>query len=180
MSAIDDCFKLLPIGRIGVGKSCLIMRFADDTFTPELRSSIGVDFKNKFVQLGSQLINLRIWDTASQERYIPIPSSYFKGVTGFLLAFDVTDKESFNAVDKYLLAVNTFATNAYVILVGTKCDLESQRVIGFDMGKEKADEAGIEYMETSSKLSINVEEVFLKVASEIIHNKISHWKHRDL
>ena len=85
--------------------------------------------------------------------------------------FDVTNKQSFKDLDAHLFDIKRFSKDPYIVLVGAKCDLDSQREISFEMGKEKAEEVGIEYIETSSKLSINVEEVFLKVASEILFKK---------
>ena len=166
----DKIFRLHAIGNSGVGKTCLIMRFVDDIYT-SVFSTIGIDFKIKYVKLGSEVIKMQIWDTIGQRRFGSTPTMYYRGVDGFLVAFDVTDAESFNAVDNWVINIEKFSNKIdhYVILVGTKCDLEGRRVIDFEMAKQKADKFGIEYMETSSKLSINVEEVFIKIVTEIQH-----------
>src|SRR3990167_1306031 len=177
--AVYHLCKLLPIGNSGVGKSCLVLRFADDTFTHRFISTIGIDFKIKYVKLGSEVIKIQLWDMTGQERFRSVPTPYYRGVHGFLVVFDVTDTASFEAVDKWMLNIKNFASieNPYVILVGSKCDLESLRVIEFETAKQKADSLGIDYMEISSKLSINVEEVVIKVVAEIQHKRNENIHH---
>ena len=167
--------KLLAIGDYGVGKSSLTMRFAHDKFASFIDNNTLDDNLFKTVNLSSQVIQLEILDTGGQELFRTLGASCYRGVHGFLLVFDVTNKDSFCALDKHLANINAFGLKApkkpYVILVGNKCDLESERVIDFETGKHKAEELCLEYMETSPKLSINVEEVFIKVVSEIQHKK---------
>lgn len=160
--------QLLLIGDSGVGKSCLLLRFADDTYTESYISTIGVDFKIRTVELDSKVIKLQIWDTAGQERFRTITSSYYRGAHGIIVTFDVTDQESFNNVKQWLNEIDRYANeNVNKLLVGNKCDLEDKRVVDQATAKAFAEEIGIPYIETSAKNATNVEEAFMTMAGEI-------------
>lgn len=164
----DYLFKLLLIGDSGVGKSCLLLRFADDTYTESYISTIGVDFKIRTVELDGKTIKLQIWDTAGQERFRTITSSYYRGAHGIIVVYDVTDSESFNNVKQWLHEIDRYASeNVNKLLVGNKADLTSKRAVTFDQGKEFADSLGIEFLETSAKNATNVEKAFMTMAAQI-------------
>ncbi len=89
----------------GVGKSCLLLRFSDDSFTPSFITTIGIDFKIRTIELDGKRIKLQIWDTAGQERFRTITTgicllmkAYYRGAMGILLTYDVTDERSFNSL----------------------------------------------------------------------------------
>lgn len=164
----DYLFKLLLIGDSGVGKSCLLLRFADDTYTESYISTIGVDFKIRTVELDGKTIKLQIWDTAGQERFRTITSSYYRGAHGIIVVYDVTDAESFNNVKQWLHEIDRYASeNVNKLLVGNKSDLTSKRAVTAEQGKEFADSLGIEFLETSAKNATNVEKAFMTMASQI-------------
>jgi len=164
----DYLFKLLLIGDSGVGKSCLLLRFADDTYTESYISTIGVDFKIRTIELDGKTIKLQIWDTAGQERFRTITSSYYRGAHGIIVVYDVTDNESFNNVKQWLHEIDRYACeNVNKLLVGNKSDLTAKRVVSTEQGKEFAESLGIEFLETSAKVSTNVEQAFLTMASQI-------------
>lgn len=168
-----------------MGKSSLLLRFADNTFTESFISTIGVDFKIRNVNIGGSQVRLQIWDTAGeyirlsgyllvtgQERFRTITSSYYRGAHGIIVAFDVTNAESFSNVQKWLQEVERYAgDNVQIILVGNKCDLAQDRKISTAEAQEFAEHHNLEYFETSAKDSHNVDPTFLKLA-EAIKDKI--------
>jgi Ras-related protein Rab-1A len=158
----------LLIGDSGVGKSCLLLRFADDTYTESYISTIGVDFKIRTIELDGKTVKLQIWDTAGQERFRTITSSYYRGAHGIIIVYDVTDRQSFQNVEHWLKEIDKYATgNVNKLLVGNKSDLQSKKVVTYDEAKEFADKHGIKFLETSAKNSHNVEQAFQTMATEI-------------
>lgn len=164
----DYLFKLLLIGDSGVGKSCLLLRFADDTYTPDYISTIGVDFKIRTIELDGKTIKLQIWDTAGQERFRTITSSYYRGAHGIIIVYDVTDQESFNNVKQWLQEIDRYATGGVMkLLVGNKADLSDKKVVEYTVAKEYADSLEIPFLETSALSSTNVEQAFYTMARQI-------------
>ncbi|CAI2376675.1 unnamed protein product [Moneuplotes crassus] len=174
----DYLFKILLIGNSGVGKSSLLLRFADDTFTDNFMPTIGVDFKIRTLEVDGRTIKLQIWDTAGQERFKTITSSYYKGAHGIIVVYDITDKESFKNIDNWMTEVEKHASeNVSRILVGNKCDMDESRQVSTDEGKELADQYNIRFMETSAKESSFVEEAFTLMTKEI-KSRVVHTDQR--
>lgn len=168
MSDYDYLFKLLLIGDSGVGKSCLLLRFADNTYTDSYISTIGVDFKIRTLDIDGKTVKLQIWDTAGQERFRTITSSYYRGAHGIIVVYDVTDKVSFNNVKQWLGEIDRYACQSVnKLLVGNKADLTEKKVVDVNEAKEFADSLGISFLETSAKSSQNVEEAFLTMTKQI-------------
>ncbi|OWF56414.1 GTP-binding protein YPTC1 [Mizuhopecten yessoensis] len=168
MANFDYLFKYLLIGDSGVGKSNLLLRFADDVFSETHIATIGVDFKIRTVNIENNIVQLHIWDTAGQDRFKSITSSFYRGAHGIMLVYDVTDMDSFINVEKWLQEVDKQrGRDNSIILVGNKSDMTSKRVVTWEMGKEYADKLGVLYLETSAKTSTNVETLFLTMAADI-------------
>ncbi|KAH7691687.1 Small GTPase superfamily ARF/SAR type protein [Dioscorea alata] len=165
----DHLIKLLLIGDSGVGKSCLLLRFSDDTFTTSFITTIGIDFKIRNIELDGKRIKLQIWDTAGQERFRTITTAYYRGAMGILLVYDVTDESSFNNIRNWIRNIEQHASdNVNKILVGNKADMdESKRAVPTSRGQMLADEYGIKFFETSAKTNYNVEQVFFSIARDI-------------
>ncbi|XP_042431102.1 GTP-binding protein YPTM2-like [Zingiber officinale] len=164
----DYLFKLLLIGDSGVGKSCLLLRFADDSYLESYISTIGVDFKIRTVDQDGKTIKLQIWDTAGQERFRTITSSYYRGAHGIIVVYDVTDQESFNNVKTWLNEIDRYASdNVNKLLVGNKSDLTANRAVSYETAKVFADEIGIPFIETSAKDATNVEQAFMAMTAAI-------------
>ncbi|XP_054021087.1 ras-related protein Rab-3B isoform X1 [Melanerpes formicivorus] len=169
----DYMFKLLIIGNSSVGKTSFLFRYADDTFTPAFVSTVGIDFKVKTVYRNDKRVKLQIWDTAGQERYRTITTAYYRGAMGFVLMYDITSEDSFNAVQDWATQIKTYSwDNAQVILVGNKCDMEDERIVPVEKGKHLADQLGFDYFEASAKENINVRQVFERLV-DIICEKMS-------
>eukprot|EP00939_MAST-03C_sp_MAST-3C-sp1_P000032 g32.t1 len=166
---LDYRFKLLVIGKFGVGKSSLLWRFADNTFTESCISTIGVaDFKTKTVNLDGDTVKLQIWDTAGQERFRTITSSYYRGAQGIIIVYDVTDSESYGNVRQWLHEIDRYASEEVKkLLVGNKCDLEEKRAVEQEKSTAFAKELGMLFLETSAKQATNVEQAFMAMAKEI-------------
>ncbi|OEL32215.1 GTP-binding protein YPTM1, partial [Dichanthelium oligosanthes] len=164
----DYLFKLLLIGDSSVGKSCFLLRFADDSYVDSYISTIGVDFKIHTIEMDGKTIKLQIWDTAGQERFRTITSSYYRGAHGIIIVYDITDMESFNNVKQWLSEIDRYANDSVCkLLVGNKCDLAESRAVETAVAQAYADEIGIPFLETSAKESINVEEAFLAMTAAI-------------
>ena len=162
-------FKVLFLGNSNVGKSSLFLRFVDDIWNDTFVPTIGVDFKIKTLEIDQKKVKLQIWDTAGQERFKNIISSYYRGVHGILLIYDVTDKDSFKNLNNWLIEIEKNANkNVVKVLIGNKADLEDKRIISYNQGKEFADMYGLKYIETSAKKNINVRDAFETLAREII------------
>lgn len=164
----DYLFKLLLIGDSGVGKSCLLLRFADDTYTESYISTIGVDFKIRTIELEGKTVKLQIWDTAGQERFRTITSSYYRGAHGIIVVYDVTDNDTFTNVKQWLQEIDRYACEGVnKLLVGNKSDLTNKKVVEYAVAKDFADQLGISMLETSAKSATNVEQAFLTMAKQI-------------
>ncbi|KAI9245511.1 ras family-domain-containing protein [Phascolomyces articulosus] len=162
----DYLFKLLLIGSSGVGKTCLLMRFADGKYPEQYASTIGVDFKEKVINIADERVKLQIWDTAGQERFRSIVSSYYKGAHGIFIVYDVTNRNSFNDIKLWLRDIDKYASDDVCkLLIGNKSDME-QRQVTIAEGQELADSLGIPFLETSAKDSANVDGAFLKMVQE--------------
>lgn len=165
----DYLFKLVLIGDSGVGKSCILLRFADDSFTDSYITTIGVDFRFRTISVENKNVKLQIWDTAGQERFRTITSAYYRGADGIIISYDTTDRDSFDHVDSWLQEVNKYASDKTVkVLVGNKCDKSEARVVTTEEGQKKAEALGLSFIETSAKDATHIEEAFLLISRQLV------------
>jgi len=165
----DYLFKLVLIGDSGVGKSCLLLRFADDNFTDSYISTIGVDFRFRTITIDKKTVKLQIWDTAGQERFRTITSAYYRGADGIIMVYDVTSSESFDHVEEWLSEVDRYANeNTSKLLVGNNADLIEDKQVSEETAQRFADKLSIPFIETSAKTATNVDAAFLTMAKELI------------
>jgi len=145
------------------------VRYAEDSFTSAFVSTVGIDFKVKTVFRQDKRVKLQIWDTAGQERYRTITTAYYRGALGFILMYDITNDESFNAVRDWVTQIKTYSwDNAKVVLVGNKSDLNSERQVTTERGNSLANSLGLKFFETSAKDNINVKSVFEQLVDKIL------------
>ncbi|XP_025786960.1 ras-related protein Rab-12 [Puma concolor] len=166
----DFKLQVIIIGSRGVGKTSLMERFTDDTFCEACKSTVGVDFKIKTVELRGKKIRLQIWDTAGQERFNSITSAYYRSAKGIILVYDITKKETFDDLPKWMKMIDKYASeDAELLLVGNKLDCETDREITRQQGEKFAQQiTGMRFCEASAKDNFNVDEIFLKLVDDIL------------
>ena len=187
----DYLFKLLLIGNSSVGKSSLLFRFVENVWDDNFVPTIGVDFvikkilifnkfllqKLKTLEVNGKKVKLQIWDTAGQERFKNITASYYRGGNGVLVVYDITDRDSFENLNSWLIEIEKNANkNVYKLLIGNKCDLEDKRKVTYQEGKDFAESNGMKFIETSTKTASKVQEAFELLTNEIIKANINKEK----
>jgi len=165
----DHLFKLLIIGDSGVGKSSILLCFCDNEFNEKQASTIGVDFKTKFMQVRGKKLKLALWDTAGQERFRTLTSSYYRGAQGVILCYDCSQKTSFEHVKFWQEEVRKYSTNqdAILMLVANKVDLPDQQVTRAE-GEEFAFANSMMFIETSAKTRQGVKQAFEEVVFKVL------------
>lgn len=161
----EGCYKLVMIGDSGVGKSCLLDKFLNDSSTNNFISTIGVDIRTRETVINNKKVKVQVWDTGGQQRYRPILASCYRGALGVIIVFDVTNKMSFNNIKQWIDEVDEFATESNLprILVGNKADLTDRREVEFETAEEFARQNSIPYIETSVIGKSNIKEAFLEL-----------------
>jgi len=169
----DFLFKLLLIGDSGVGKTCIIFRFVENTFNTAFITTIGIDFKIRTVEIDGKKIKLQIWDTAGQERFHTIAATCYRGAQGIMLVYDVTDEKSFKHIPKWIQKTQELANPDVIkMLVANKCDLKKQRVITREQGEQLAQNLEIRYLEISAFSNMNVEDAFEALTQDVFNNHV--------
>lgn len=172
MSGRDDeydyLFKVVLIGDSGVGKSNLLSRFTRNEFNLESKSTIGVEFATRSIQVDGRTIKAQIWDTAGQERYRAITAAYYRGAVGALLVYDIAKHLTYENVERWLKELRDHAdSNIVIMLVGNKSDLRHLRAVPTEEAKAYAERNGLSFIETSALDSTNVEQAFTNILTEI-------------
>ena len=159
--SFDMIFKLVLIGDSSVGKTNILSKYLNDEFDQNSKPTIGVEFATKNFEIENNIVKTQIWDTAGQERYRAITSSYYKGAKGCLLVYDITRKESFENIDKWISDLKSAGNeNMSIILVGNKSDLENERKVTKEEAEEKAKLYNLAFMETSALNGTNIGKAF--------------------
>ncbi|KVI09886.1 ras-related protein Rab2BV-like [Cynara cardunculus var. scolymus] len=164
----DYLFKIVLIGDSGVGKSNILSRFTRNEFCLESKSTIGVEFATRTLQVEGKTVKAQIWDTAGQERYRAITSAYYRGAVGALMVYDITKKQTFENVQRWLRELRDHAdSNIVIMLVGNKSDLNHLRAIPESEAQAMAEKDGLTFLETSALEANNVEKAFQTILLDI-------------
>ncbi|KAL4629551.1 ras-related protein Rab-11A-like [Arapaima gigas] len=164
----DYLFKVVLIGDSGVGKSNLLSRFTRNEFNLESKSTIGVEFATRSIQVEGKTIKAQIWDTAGQERYRAITSAYYRGAVGALLVYDIAKHLTYENAERWLKELRDHADiNIVIMLVGNKSDLRHLRAVPSDEARGFAEKHGLSFLETSALDSSNVEQAFQTILTSI-------------
>ena len=164
----DYKFKIVIVGDSGVGKTNLVKRFIQNTFSSNTLATVGVEFFSNTYYINDKLIKIEMWDTAGQERYKSITSAYYKGAMGALLVYDVTNQATFNNIERWYNEIRDFSSkDIQIIMIGNKTDLKDNIVITTEMSQNKAADLEIPVVETSALNASNVKVAFHLLIKEI-------------
>jgi len=167
-SNFDYLFKVVLIGDSGVGKSNLLSRFTRNEFNLETKSTIGVEFATRSINVDGKTLKAQIWDTAGQERYRAITAAYYRGAVGALLVYDISKHGTYVNVTRWLKELRDHAdSNIVIMLVGNKSDLKHLRAVPTDEAKAFSTENGLSFIETSALDASNVESAFQTILTDI-------------
>lgn len=162
-------YKVVIIGDSNVGKTCIIERFINNSFDITKPTIGAMHYEKKIND-----VNLDIWDTAGQERFRSMIPMYYKGTKSIIVVYDITDSATFEGAKKWINEISQNVSNASIVLVGNKCDLDDKRKITKEMGQLFAKENGYDFLETSAKDNININALF-----EVVSQKVSLIKQKE-
>jgi len=178
-STLDDFdikLKIMVLGESMVGKTSLITRYTNDKFGGRYLCTVGIDFQKKKIEKNGKRVLLQIWDTAGQERFRNVTKNYFQASQGFILAYDINNKDSFEKVQYWIEEIKLNAEEKIkCVLIGTKCDLD-KREVSEEEGQNLGRENGYKFLETSAKENININETFETLVSEIMDSNFEENK----
>jgi small GTP-binding protein len=177
----DDTYKIIIIGDSSVGKTNLLVRFAENEFTDSVQPTIGIDFKTRQVEVEGRHVKLQCWDTAGQERFRAVTMSIYLGARGIMIVYVITNQSSFDSLEGWLAEVRTvLPENTPVLLCGNKCDLDHMRVVRKDVADAFARQNNLALFETSAKDTTNVVAAFEYLAKrvhEVVMNEAARADH---
>ena len=164
--------NILLVGDANVGKTSILLKYTENFFPNQYQATIGVEYKMKIIKLNNMNIKLQIWDTAGQERYKSIAKNFFHSANGVFLVFDITDKKSFENLNKWIEDVKENSPkDCKYIIIGNKSDLSDQRTVSTFEIDNFVKEKKSSYFEVSAKNDEGLNEAFINLSKEIIKDK---------
>ena len=167
----DIFLKILILGDSFVGKTSLLLKFTDGEFPENHIATIGVEFKEKIVNVMNRDIKLQIWDTSGQERFRSITHNFSRNADGIMLVFDLSNRTTYSHIKDWLNEIQSIDKNIKIILIGNKIDLENERKVDKKVVEDFAQSKNLQYYETSAKTGVNVNEIYKKLAELLLANK---------
>ena len=167
---VEMLVKVILIGDSSVGKTNIMTKYLKNEFKEDSKATVGVEFGSKNFTIEGHSIKAQIWDTAGQERYRSITNAYYKGAKGAFVVYDITRKETFSSIDKWITDLRSSADKKInIILIGNKTDLEQNREVTKEQGSEKSKAFGVAFMETSANNGENIEQAFDEMMQQVFN-----------
>lgn len=188
MMSYDYLFKIIIIGDTDVGKTNILSRFINEYFDPNTKQTIGVEFSTKILTIDDKNIKVQLWDTAGQERYRAIISSYYRGASGVIIVYDVTNRTSFMNIKNWYEELEHRSNYYHILLIGNKADLIEERQVSIEEGQKFASKYGLDFFETSASNGQNIDNIFTHLVNKILtsgdlqdsmHKKLPLIKHEN-
>ena len=170
-SDFDYLIKIALLGDATVGKTNLVIRFVDNSFSVNTPTTIGYDYKSKIITLNDskkKKAKLLIWDTAGQERFMSLTNNIYKRVDGIILVYDIANYATFSNITNWIRRIKEFNDRLPVLIVGNKIDKNEERLVSFNEGENLANEYNMNFFETSALSGDNVDEAFISFSNEIM------------
>ena len=165
-------YKILLLGDSTVGKTCFLLRYVDDSFLDLHMATIGLDYRLKTLILEEQkIVKVQLWDTAGQDKFRAITRNYYKGASGIILIFDVTNIKSYENIKKWINEIKEeISEKVAIVLIGNKIDNVQERKISREQGDKLASEIGVKFFETSAKTGEGINESVFFLVKKIFEN----------
>lgn len=165
----DEKIKLMIIGDSSVGKTSLLKKYCKNEFSNSYIITVGIDFQVKILDINNKKIKIQIWDTAGEERYRVVAKNYFNTSDGFIIMYDITNRDSFDNISNWVEQIRDSTPNyKKSVIFGNKSDLNKLRNVQINEGKELAANNNFKFFETSAKDGINLKEGIESLVKDVL------------